>query len=559
MQFAVTAVAYQVAFGLATLGCALGVPRARRVTDDDTRRSLVGLLATSALWSGSQAVLFALPGTRFAVAVYLVGLAAGFGTIFWWLAFASAYTGRTYHRNPTLRRAAVGSYLAVVAVKVTNPFHHLYFETTFVQEPFPHLAFQQGVFHWTVTGLSYALAAIGLFMLFELYGSADYDTRGLAGLVALTVVPVGIDLVGYSTTALVDVIYAPLGVAAFAIGVLYVYEDRFLAVQLTNEVDEPVVFLDDDDQVRDYNAEAAALFPALDDATGAPVDAVPSLANALQDVDDVHEHTVDGETRYLLVSRESFELGRVTIGQLVLVTDVTTVERERREVRRHDDQLEDFAVGIRHELRNDLTVVRGHLQNAADALEAGDVTTANDSLATAGRAADGMTDTVDGLATLAQHGQTVADTAPVSLAAVARDALSRTDLPDLHVDVDGDAQVVADGTRLEALFQNAYRFVAANGATHVRVAVEDDGFVVEDDGDPIAPEDVDRVFDYGDAAPTADAGMTLPNVHSLGRVQGWNIEIDGEYRDGVRVVVSNVRFQTANPERPADAAEPNDD
>ncbi|WP_227132982.1 histidine kinase N-terminal 7TM domain-containing protein [Halorubellus salinus] len=559
MEFVVPAIAYQTAFALAALGCALALQRAMCVTDGDTRRSLVGMLATSAIWSGSHAALFALPDAQFAVPVYLVGLVAGFATIFLWLAFASAYTGRTYHRNPTLRRAAVGTYLAVVAVKVTNPFHELYFRATFVQEPFPHVAFQQEVFHWTVTGLSYALAAIGLFMLFELYGSADYDTRGLVGLVGLTVIPVGFDLLGYSTTALVDVIYAPLGVAAFAIGVLYVYEDRFLAVQLTNDVDEPVVFLDDDDHVRDYNAEAAALFPALDDAIGDHVDNVSSLARALEDVDDVHEHVVDGETRYLLVSRESFDLGRVTIGQLVLVTDVTAVERERAEVRRHDDQLEDFAVGIRHELRNDLTVVRGHLENAAAALEDGEVGTANDSLATASTAARGMTDTVDGLATLAQYGQSVADTAPVSLGAVARDARSRTDLSALDVDVAGDASVVADGTRLEALLRSAYRFAAANGATTVRVAPTDDGFVLEDDGDPIAPEDVERVFDHGDAVPTAEAGMALPNVRSLGRVQGWRVDVDPEYDDGVRVVVANASVHDSTADSVAEATDAADD
>jgi|AntRauTorcE11898_2_1112593.scaffolds.fasta_scaffold00024_54 signal transduction histidine kinase len=543
MDVSVPALAYQLSFTLAALGCVLALRRASNVTDDETRYGLNGLLVASALWAGSQAVLFTVPDSQLAIGTYLVGLVAGFGTVFWWLYFASAYTGRTYHRNPTLRRSALALYLSVVGVKITNPVHQLYFRTTFVDEPFPHLSIQHGVLHWTTTGVSYALAAIGLFMLFELFASADYDTRGLVGLVAITGVPVAIDVIGYSSPVLVDVIYAPLGVATFAIGTLYVYEDRFLAVQLTNDVDDPVVFLDDDDRIRDYNAAATALFPGLADAIGEDADAVPAFAAALADVDHVHEHDVQGETRFLLVNRETFQLGRVAIGQLVLLTDVTDIEREREEIRRQDAQLEDFAVGIRHELRNSLTVIRGHLEHAADSIESGDVATANESLVTASNSAERMTGTVDDLATLAQYGQSVGETESVSFDAVARDAWQRADTGDCTRRVTGDGTVVADGSRLEALLANAFEFAVANDATHVDVALHDDGFTIEDDGTPIPDADLDRVFDHGDAVPTAEAGMALPNVRSLGHVQGWSVDVDPDYDDGVRVLVTDVQVE----------------
>lgn len=551
MEFTVGAVTYQVAFGLATLGSVVGLNRARRVTDHDTRRGLVGVLLASAVWAGSQTFLFTVPDSELAISVYLAGLVAGFATVFAWLYFVSAYTGRTYHRNRTLRGLGLGAYLLVVGIKVTNPLHELYFRTTFVDEPFPHLAIQQGLLHWTITGFSYCLAAIGLFLLFELYGSADYDARGLAGLVALTGIPVVFDIVGYATDAFVDVIYAPLGVAAFAIGTLYVYQDRFFAVQLASEVDDAVVFLDDDDRIRDFNRQAASYFPDLEGAIGHPVASVPSLEESLDDTEGVYEHDRDGDRRYYLVSRETFELGRVAIGQLVLVTDVTDVESERREVKRQDDQLEEFAVGIRHELRNSLTVIRGHLANAADALEAGDVETARSSLSTATESAEHMTGTVDGLATFAQHAQTITDTEPVPFPDVAREARQRVDAPDLTVDVVGDGDVVADPTRLETMLAKTYEFAAATDADTVRVTLDADGFRVETDGLAIPDEDLDRAFDYGDAVPTAAAGMTLPGVRTLGRVQGFTVDLDPAYDDGVRIDVTDatVRTRSLAPER----------
>ncbi len=36
--------------------------------------------------------------------------------------------------------------------------------------------------------------------------------------------------------------------------------------------------------------------------------------------------------------------------------------------------------------------------------------------------------------------------------------------------------------------------------------------------------------------------MKLPNVRSLANVHGWEVAIDTDYQDGVRVVVSGVRL-----------------
>ncbi|MFC7173025.1 histidine kinase N-terminal 7TM domain-containing protein [Haloplanus litoreus] len=231
-------VAYALLFAAAAAGCGAAAVRARRIEDAETRRGLVVLLATSGIWAASHAGLLLLPTRDLKTAVYLIGLILGFSTVFAWLYFCSAYTGRNYHRRPGFRRAAIALYLAVVVVKITNPIHHLYFTTAFVASPFPHLAIRQGLFHWIVTGLSYTLAAVGMFTLFEAFGDADYDARSLGVLVALSGAPVVLDIVGYATPLLIDMIHAPLGVAAFAVGVLFAFENRFFAVQLTDGVEE---------------------------------------------------------------------------------------------------------------------------------------------------------------------------------------------------------------------------------------------------------------------------------------------------------------------------------
>jgi signal transduction histidine kinase len=530
---------YALVFAVATLGCGLALIRARRVHDAETRRGLVGLLVTSGLWAASHAAVLLVPGRSLKVALYIGGLIVGFATVFVWLYFCSAYTGRIYHRQSIFRRAGVGLYLAVVAVKLTNPLHHQYFTTAFVTEPFPHLAILQGSFHWLVTGLSYTLAALGIFLLFELFAEADYDTRPLAVLVGVTASPIVLDLIGEFSTLFVNMIHAPLGVALFAIGVLYVYEERFLAVQLTGTTDQPVVFLDDGRRVQEYTERARELFPGLSGAIGQPAASIPRLADTLDADDEVVAVPTDGETRYYAVYESAFGLGRVDVGELRVFTDVTPIERQRRELVRHNDQLESFAVGIRHELRNAITVVGGHVDAAAAALERGEADRVRESLRTASETADRMSDVVSDFAVLAQYGQTVTETDRLDFRTAVERGVQRADA-DLALTVEGDGTVEASGNRLERLFENAAEFARHNGASSVVVRLREDGFTITDDGDPPMDRSVEAYFDYGDAVPNARAGTALPLVRTFGTVHGWSVTIDTDYADGIRVVVSDV-------------------
>src|SRR6056297_2077239 len=193
LQFEPIEISYWVPFLVTALVCFFAVGRAAQIEAPDVRRGLVWLLGTTGVWALFKVGYFLLPRPLKNPA-YLVGLVFGFATVWAWLYFCSAYTGRSYHQNRTLRRLGAGIFFGIVAVKLTNPLHGLYFEATFVSTPFEYLAIEHGVFHWTVTGLSYVLATTGLFMLFELYAESGYDTRPLAGLTVLLGLPVLFDI-----------------------------------------------------------------------------------------------------------------------------------------------------------------------------------------------------------------------------------------------------------------------------------------------------------------------------------------------------------------------------
>ena len=546
-----TQIVYILAFLLAAGACFISLVRARKVEDRETRYGLMGLLVGSGGWSASHAGLLVLPTADLKIAAYMIGLVLGFSTVFSWLYFCSAYSGRTLHRKPRLKQAAAALYLFVVGVKLTNPLHHQYFVSDIVRNGAVYVDIEQQAFHWMATGLAYAFAAVGLFMLFEKFSDAGYDTGPLVALTGLTVLPVILDVVGFTSELVLNIIYAPLGVAAFALGVLFVYKERFLAVQLTGDVDEAFVFLDDDGRIEDFNDAALALFPALDRSRDDPITSVEGLGMVADSDGDVLDVTIDGEKRYFLVTDTSFTLGQADIGTVLMFSDVTGIERQRRELERHNDQLQEFAEGIRHELRNSLQVIRSRVAAAGSALDDGSVSLARESLTAASDRTGRMDRTVSDLATLAQYSQSVDGLSVVDFRLTAEAAWERAETGDVELDIEGDGDITADSTRLQSLFESAFEFAYYNEAESVVARLTDDGFTVTDDGTRPPDEDLDKLFDYGQAVPNAEAGMALPNVETLAQVHGWSLSVDESYADGIRLVVDGAsveRTEQANAE-----------
>ncbi len=329
--------AYIGLFGVSGVTCLAAIPRARRFDTPDVRRGLVGLLATAGLWAVLKAAFLVLPAP-FREPTYTLGLAIGFGTVWAWLYFCSAYAGQDYHRNRTLRRLGVTVFLAVVAVKFTNPWHGVYFTTSEVTTPFSYLAIEHDVFHWTATGLSYVLSGIGIFILFQFYSESGYNTRPLTGLTALLAFPVLFDIGAQFTPRLIEFIYAPVGVAAFAIGVLFVSQRRFLAVQETRG-DDLSIYLDENTRIGDYSPAVEEVVPELENATGKRLsEAVPAVADVIDGDDQILEREEDGENRYYFVSVSNTTLGE-TGAEVIQLSDVTQTERQRRQLIEREREL----------------------------------------------------------------------------------------------------------------------------------------------------------------------------------------------------------------------------
>jgi signal transduction histidine kinase len=442
---------------------------------------------------------------------------------------------------------------------VTNPIHGAYFAAEAVAEPFAYLAIEHGPLHWAAMGLAYALSFVGFFALFELFLRVNSDTRPLFALVGLTGLPVVLDVLGAVSPRLLNVTHSPLGVAAFAVGVLFVHLDRFRIARAAGEGDDPVIVLDDTDRVRDYNAGAVELLPSLAGRVGAAFDEVlPEIDAALEEPDPVVELDRDGTTRYYTISSGAFSMDRARTGRTIILTDVTDRERYRQRLERQNEQLERFASIVSHDLRNPLSVARGWTELAIeeeDTRELGNVVDAHNR----------MGEIIEEILTLAREGNPIDEREDVHLAAVADRSWAMTTSGDasLVVEDGGSFPIDADPERLQQLFENLFRNALEHGAADgdggdgegdsgdgadggdsadggdgaddltVTVGVLPDrrGFFVEDDGVGIPPDAREAVFEPAYTTAADGTGFGLAIVGEIVEAHGWTIRVV-EGRDG---------------------------
>jgi signal transduction histidine kinase len=550
---------YLLAFGTAVLACGAGAYRAAQISDRDTCYGLVSLLVLSGVWALAQIGFLTVRPPSVKVGIYLVGLIAGFATVWAWLYFCFAYAGRSLHQNRTIRRWALGLFAVVVLVKLTNPLHHFYFSTEWAAYPFAHLAVQNHVLHWVTFGLAYALSAIGIFVLFELFAGIASSTRPLVVLVGLTSLPALLNAAGHTSPMFLDVGHEPIGVAAFAVGVLFIYGDAFQDAHLTGTREAPALVLGGHGQIRSYNEEAAALFPALhaDLGTNQQLDAVlPELARVRREAPSLLQLDLDGKTRYFSVCESRLGQVHTRPGRLLLLDEVTE-QKEREETLRTAKETAEEAsqlksailANMKHEVRTPLTSILSFAgilkKQVADQNER--------YVELVLRGGERLQETLDSVLRLSEletgsvdiHRErvnlgVVADTTVELLRPQAEDddIMLVTDLPEAPVVGMWDEDALFRIT--ENLLENALKFTPEGGRVDVRVReTERDAVLeIEDTGIGIREEDLDYIFeafrqvDQGPKREYEGSGLGLSIVKKLIDALGGSIDVQSAPSQG---------------------------
>jgi len=263
----------------------------------------------------------------------------------------------------------------------------------------------------------------------------------------------------------------------------------------------------------------------------------------------------DGEWLYMEASVWNLLDNPFVEGIVVNAREITERKQRERELRRANEQLEEFASVISHDLRNPLNVAYGHLELARESGDDHHFEKVEGSL-------DRMDAIVEDVLTLAREGRSIGDTEPVDLESNARAAWKHVETSDATLVVADDTTIEADSDRLLQLFENLFRNAVEHAAPEgeftrspttgpqrhdgggpgaVTVTVGFDGVLyVEDDGRGIPEEERDDVLEAGYTTSSDGTGFGLSIVTQIAEAHGWDIEITESEAGGARFEFAGV-------------------
>ena len=485
--------------------------------------------------------------------------------------FATVYSGRSTSLRRPFNAVFLGGMAAGFLGLVTHPWLGLHFgPLALATDPFPYYRTGFGPL-WRLSFVwSYLGIGVSLYYLAELVATSKHRSRQplvvyvvgmVLGLVpgAVTFVGAVPTLTGYDHTVLgLSVVSVTTCVGAWLgmVEIAPISRDRLLET-----TGDGLVVCDDDGTVVDHNEEARAFFTVEGSPVGSSLAAVaPLLASVLDDAasESTAEFTDDGR-RYSVVVSPVTDGGTVA-GSALLIRDVTERAENRRELRRQNEQLDEFASSVSHHLRNPLQVAAGQTELARERIGASPPPGVDvDRLDDLDEALERMTAIISDLRTLAEQGKSVESTEPVAFAAAVRTAWSHVDTEGASLSVENDGTIAADRSRLLSILENLARNAVEHGAAgvagdelSVAVRLTDDGFVFEDDGRGI-DADQERLFDYGYTTSSEGTGLGLRIVETMAGSHGWSVRVDPEH-DGARFVFSGA-VTSVGPEHAVAAAD----
>lgn len=341
-------------------------------------RPLTVLVSAASFWAVAEGLTIASAGLDSLRLWTQVGFT--FSTIvpIAWLAVVLEYTGR----ERWLSRRSLGLLLVEPAVFVflvwTNTGHSLVWtdaSRTFLGN-YTVLSLDFGLAFWGHQVYSYLLVTAGAFLLLRtvLGTNSLYRSQSTALLLAIAVPMVGNALYIFE---LLPAGIDPSGLTYILTGIILagaMFRTQLLQVapavrelgreEVLSELDDCIYILDENDRIVDTNPAGKRLLGASESAyLGQPLQAVlPPLAAVVDTGESPLRLNVDGSVRYYDVQVSSLSRAYGTLsGCLVSLREVT-------DQRRREQRLDVLNRLLRHNIRNELNVVRGNVDLARDAV-----------------------------------------------------------------------------------------------------------------------------------------------------------------------------------------------
>lgn len=232
-------------------------------------------------------------------------------------------------------------------------------------------------------------------------------------------------------------------------------------------------------------------------------------------------------------------IGGLLIGMQEIKATIRTEQLEEREqrLRRQNEQLEQFASVVSHDLRNPLNVAQGRLELLEEEYDSEHISPIDRSLIR-------MEELIEDLLTLARQGDQVSEFTATDLAGISGSCWANVATSDATLQVKMTRRLRADPTRVQQVLENLFRNAVEHAGDHVSVTVGDldDGFYIEDDGPGIPEQYHDEVFTMGYSTATDGTGFGLNIVKQVVDAHGWTIRVTDGTEGGARFEITDIEF-----------------
>ncbi|GEM_PF-1924634 len=276
-----------------------------------------------------------------------------------------------------------------------------------------------------------------------------------------------------------------------------------------------------------------------------------------------YEHGIrleDGTDRWLSINASPLTDREGTVDRVIcVVVDITATRNAEVALTAHNQQLEEFASIVSHDLRNPLNVLAGSLELAEETGQAVHFERSQ-------RALERMNQLIDDLLLLARAGQAIDATETVDVGQLATECWKSISAESAHLTVETDQVVVADKSRLQQLFENLFRNSVEhssadsrqnpdNSAEHagstvtIAVGALEDGFFVADNGPGIPPAHRKQIFERGFSSTPEGTGLGLYIVSEIAEAHGWHVSL-ADSNIGTRIEITGVEQPTEDDKPP---------
>lgn len=212
------------------------------------------------------------------------------------------------------------------------------------------------------------------------------------------------------------------------------------------------------------------------------------------------------------------------------------ISRERT-LQKQNEQLEQFASVLSHDLRNPLNVAQGRVELARTEHE-------SENLAAAATALERAFGIIEDVLTLIREGKRVGDIDRVNLAETIENCWQHVPTDEATLVSETAQQIQADESQLKQLLENLLRNAVEHGSKDVTVTIGDleNGFYVADDGPGIPKENREQVFGAGYSMKKGGTGFGLNIVEQIADAHRWDIELTESEAGGARFEITGVEF-----------------